>query len=115
MNLHKHLANRLAIATLACVALLASMAIANAEDGYRLWLRYDAVPQQSLASYRTHVTAIFVPGNSSTLEAIRAELIEGCSGLLNEKVPATDAVRDGAIVVGTPASSPLIAGLKWQG
>ncbi|HWP44215.1 MAG TPA: alpha-glucuronidase family glycosyl hydrolase, partial [Blastocatellia bacterium] len=88
---------------------------ARAEDGYRLWLRYDPLPRPSLDIYRSRVTAVVTPGGSATLDAIRTELVEGCSGLLGRRIPvATDADRDGAVIVGTPKRSPLIAGLKWE-
>jgi alpha-glucuronidase len=88
---------------------------AAAEDGYRLWLRYDPLPKQMSEVYRPQVTSIVAPGGSATLEAIRNELVNGCEGLLGGSVPVADKVdRDGAIVVGTPKSSPLIAGLKWE-
>src|SRR5262245_14735992 len=87
----------------------------KAEDGYRLWLRYDQLPKQMIDNYRPRVTSIVAPGGSATLDAIRAELVNGCEGLLGGSVPVADKVgRDGAIVVGTPKSSPLIAGLKWE-
>jgi alpha-glucuronidase len=87
----------------------------TAEDGYRLWLRYDPLPNLMIDAYRSRVTAIVVHGRSATLDALRAELVEGCSGLLGNPVPvAEDLLRDGALIVGTPESSPLIASLKWQ-
>jgi alpha-glucuronidase len=90
-------------------------ASARAEDGYRLWLRYDPLPQTMITVYRPRVASVVVPGTSATLDAIRSELVGGCSGLLGRSLPALAEIdRDGAIVVGTPASSPLIAGLKWQ-
>ena len=50
---------------------------------------------------------------ASTLEAARLELSRGLSGLLGQEVPYSDAVsKDGVIVVGTPETSPLIAGLN---
>src|SRR2546427_5385854 len=95
--------------------LLFTGAIANADDGYRLWLRYDPLPQQAIASYRPRVECIVVPGNSATLDAIRAELDNGLAGLLGTAIPiAREVDRDGAIVVGTPRSSPLVASLKWD-
>src|SRR5262249_8461248 len=88
---------------------------AGAEDGYRLWLRYDPLPQQMIEVYRPRVTSIVALGDSATIEAIRSELVSGYGGLLGGAVPVAEKVdRDGAIVVGTPKSSPLIAGLKWE-
>jgi alpha-glucuronidase len=56
-----------------------------------------------------------VGGNSATLNAVRSELVGGCSGLLGSPIQTAATVqRDGAVVVGTPASSPLIAGLHWD-
>jgi alpha-glucuronidase len=88
---------------------------ATAEDGYRLWLRYDRLPERVLAAYRTRVASVVVPGSSPTLDAIRTELVTGCSGLLGQPIPvAADIDRDSALVVGTPKSSPIIAGLGWS-
>jgi alpha-glucuronidase len=88
---------------------------AAAEDGYRLWLRYEPLPEQMIKVYRPQVTSVVAPGDSATLEAIRAELLKGCTGMLGRSLPVSkDVESDGAIVVGTPESSPLIAGLKWQ-
>ena len=88
----------------------------KAEDGYRLWLRYDALPTQMIAVYRPRVTCVEVTGNSATLDALRAELVSGCSGLLGRPVPILNELsRDGAVIVGTPQSSPLIKSLRWEG
>jgi alpha-glucuronidase len=87
----------------------------TAEDGSRLWLRYERLPKQMIEVYRPRVTAVVVAGNSTTLDAIRTELIHGCTGLLDSPLTAAEKVdRDGAIVVGTPKSSPLMASLKWS-
>ena len=68
-----------------------------------------------IEAYRPRVTSIVAPGGSATLEAIRSELSNGCAGLLGGAVTVAEKIeRDGAIVVGTPKSSPLIAGLKWE-
>lgn len=88
---------------------------ARADDGYRLWLRYDPLPREMIAVYRPRLTHIVVPGHSATLDAIRAELVNGCSGLLGYTIPLGNGVeRDGALLVGTPQSSALIASLKWE-
>ena len=93
---------------------LFTAAVAKAEDGYRLWLRYDPLPGEMIGAYRPRVTSVVVQGRSATLDAIRAELADGCTGLLGGPVPVAGGVdRAGAVVVGTPQSSPLIAGLRW--
>lgn len=103
------------IVCLAVAAQFLIAAAARAEDGYRLWLRYDPLPGQMINVYRPRITAVVVPGRSPTLDAIRAELVNGFSGLLGASVPvAEDATRDGAVVVGTPKSCSLIAGLRWE-
>lgn len=83
--------------------------LAVADDGYRLWLRYEPLP----ANARPAIPSIVVFGNSATANATREEIVAGCRGLLGRSVAAAERIeRDGAIVVGTPQTSPLIAGLK---
>src|SRR3954471_13937839 len=84
---------------------------ARAEDGYDLWLRYRPVEASALAQYRPLAAAIVSEGTSPSLEAAKAELTQGLSGLLDRTV-RVGAVADGAVVIGTPAASPLIAGLN---
>jgi alpha-glucuronidase len=99
----------------AAVALLASVSVraTPVEDGYRLWLRYDPLPTENADVYRPLVTSVVMTGNSSMHAAIREELVEACSGLLGRPVPATNHLKGpGAVIVGTPKSSAIIAGLK---
>jgi len=109
---------RNSIGLIACVTVALQLflgASTKAEDGYRLWLRYELLPKQTIAAYRPRVTSVVAPGKSASLNAIRAELVEGCTGLLGRPVSVADTVvSDGAIVVGTPTSSSLISGLGWQ-
>ena len=95
--------------------LFAAASGAQGEDGYRLWRRYDQLPAQALTRYRTQVSEIVVSGKSAMLDALRAELVEACSGLLGSPVPSgVEVNRDGAVVAGTPQSSPLIKSLHWE-
>jgi alpha-glucuronidase len=84
---------------------------ARAEDGYDLWLRYRPMEASALAQYRPLATAIVSEGNSPSLNAAKNELTHGLSGLLDRPV-RPGPLADGAVVIGTPASSPSIAGLK---
>jgi alpha-glucuronidase len=90
--------------------LLFAAAIVSAEDGYRLWLRYDQVPAPTLAAYRSRITSVIVEGRSPTAEIIKNELRNGLNGLLGTSVPLAEKVEsDGAILVATSNSS-LITG-----
>ncbi|HEX3229229.1 MAG TPA: alpha-glucuronidase family glycosyl hydrolase, partial [Pyrinomonadaceae bacterium] len=94
--------------------LLFAAAIVSAEDGYRLWLRYDQVPVPTLAAYRSRITSVIVEGRSPTAEIIKNELRNGLNGLLGTSVPLAEKVEsDGAILVATSNSS-LITGAKWK-
>lgn len=81
------------------------------EDGYELWLRYGAVGHPVLAEYRAALTHIVVEGASATLQAARDELAFALPCLLGASVPLADMAGRGALVAGTPHSSPLIAAL----
>ena len=94
------------------LGLLASTG-ARAEDGYELWLRYRPLAAAgALAAGRSAFTEVVVEGDSPTLRAARGELVRGLRGLLDREVPAATAVtRDGAVLAGTPRTSPAIAAL----
>lgn len=113
MNSKRHHSTAALIASFTAVLMFFAGASARAEDGYRLWLRYDPLPERMIAIYRPRVTAIVAPGDSATLRAVREELVNGCAGLLGGSIAATETVdRAGAVVVGTPKNSPVIARLN---
>jgi alpha-glucuronidase len=85
----------------------------NADDGYRLWLRYEPLPARSLSTYRQRIKSISVQGQSATFDVIRAELNEGCSGLLGTSVEIRNR-DDTSVVVGLPQTSNLIRRLRWE-
>lgn len=54
-----------------------------AENGYRLWLRYDKISDSKLLdSYNSFLTGIVMTGNSETIKAAHEELLGGLNGLL---------------------------------
>lgn len=84
-----------------------------AEDGYRLWLRYDLVKDKSLLTqYRNSITGIMKGGNSTTAAIIRDELQNGLSGLLGKNIFLQNKIIAGSIVTGTPHESDLIRSLS---
>ena len=82
----------------------------RAETGSELWLRYKPLAD---LSYRKAVTSIVVPSRSPTGEVIAAELVRGLSGLLGSPIARVERLSPGAVIAGTPATSPLIAALGW--
>ena len=87
---------------------------ASAEDGYRLWLRYDLISnQQKLVAYRQQLKGWMIEGNSPTLTVTKSELQLGLEGLLGLFRPSvSDIQTDGIVVAGTPTSSLLVASLN---
>jgi alpha-glucuronidase len=80
-----------------------------AEDGYRLWLRYDLVSDKTLlAKYRTGITSIIAGGNSATAVIAKEELQNGLRNLLGKNIASSTNIVDGTIVAGTPASLAVI-------
>jgi alpha-glucuronidase len=101
-----------ALTLLISLLLLAVPALAHAEDGYELWLRYRPVEAPLQPQYRAHATSLFVAGSSPTVAAARDELRRGLGGMLERPLVTSNEIRDGGIVVGTPTSSSLVAGLN---
>lgn len=91
----------------------------RAEDGYRLWLRYDRIADtRLLQEYREQIISCrFETAGSAILQAARQELMTGLAGLLGRPArPASGEspqLIDGTLIVGTPSSSPIIDMLHW--
>jgi alpha-glucuronidase len=83
------------------------------EDGSQLWLRYPRVVLPGrLAEYQAAITQIVGAGSSATLQAAQAELVRGLGGLTARTIPVTgQPTAAGAVVLGTPASSTIVAAL----
>jgi alpha-glucuronidase len=86
----------------------------KAENGYRLWLRYDLVSNPTLlAHYRSNCRDVLFEGNSETISAAKNELTIGLKGLLGKDVKVVKSVtQDGCLIIGTPYHSSIIASLK---
>ncbi|HEX5664253.1 MAG TPA: alpha-glucuronidase family glycosyl hydrolase [Xanthomonadaceae bacterium] len=85
----------------------------RAEDGYELWLRYRPVESAHSGEYRGAALQLVAAATTPTQIVTRAELRRGLRGLLGAAVPLSDVVTsNGALIVGTPASSPLVGKLE---
>jgi alpha-glucuronidase len=81
----------------------------RAEDGYRLWLRYDKIDNsQLLKQYQQQISGLRINISSPTLNAANEELLNGLQGLLNKKIPDQNEVNNGSIIAGTTESNPEI-------
>ena len=84
-----------------------------AEDGYRLWLRYDLIKDVKLRTeYASAFNEIVLPKETEILKSATAELRLAIGGLIG-KAPTTGKMisKSGSVVLGT-AGAPVIASLN---
>ncbi|ARS36455.1 alpha-glucuronidase family glycosyl hydrolase [Pontibacter actiniarum] len=81
-----------------------------AEDGYRLWQRYEQVQDAArLQAYRQALNELVVQGNSPTLTVAQQELQTGLSSLLGQPLAAVKSpTKQNILVAGTPSGSALV-------
>ena len=88
-------------------------ALCCAEDGYRLWLRYDKVQNNSiLQQYRGKISSVLFYGNSATLNAAKNELKTGLQGLLDKQIADASSVINGTIIIFTRGSKGVVSSEK---
>jgi alpha-glucuronidase len=91
-----------------------STELLSADDGYRLWLRYDVISDKAVLNhYNKSISGWIIEGESPVLISCKNEMKLGLNGLLGCDVPVVSSVKkNGIIIAGTPSNSPLIASLK---
>ena len=84
--------------------------VASAEDGYRLWLRYDLIADTSVRTANASaLTSLIARDDSPAERVVVAELTRGLSGLLGAApARAMSVTSDGTLIVGTPARVPAL-------
>ena len=102
---------RLLVAALLLI-ILAAPGGAWAEDGYRLWLRFDQLSPDRVSRYAPHATSIAGNPSSPILANAQRELRSGLQSLFGRPVPLAPTPASGGILIGTPRSSRLIADLR---
>lgn len=85
----------------------------KAEDGYKLWLRYDRIDDPQLREqYQKQISGILTGSSTDIAEAASDELQAGLESMLGMRIPQVSKVsKNGILVTGTPESSPVIASL----
>jgi alpha-glucuronidase len=84
-----------------------------AENGYRLWLRYDRVNNpQLLTDYNKRIAGLHFSGTSPTATVTRKEISLGLNGLLGRTLSFSDEAKANYIIAGTPVASAAIASLS---
>jgi alpha-glucuronidase len=98
------------------LALVALPVAARAEDGYDLWLRYAPIESAPLRdAYRQAIAGLVVQQTPATAAIVTKEMTRALKGLIGVDVPAWTSVGgDGALVIGTPAGSPIVKALEWD-
>lgn len=83
-------------------------AVAHAEDGYRLWLRYEKINDSKLLQeYQRTISSLLFTDTSATLFAAKEELVNGMQGLLGKTIPTTDKITDRTILAGTGSNATI--------
>ncbi|WP_443021560.1 alpha-glucuronidase family glycosyl hydrolase [Sphingobium sp. AntQ-1] len=91
---------------MAATALTPVMApVAQAEDGYDLWLRYAPADQARKPGLAAHATAIVAAGTSPTLTIATQELQRGIAGMTGAIPTVSATIQQGALWLATPASA----------
>lgn len=83
-----------------------------AEDGYRLWLRYEQVEDASLVKkYRKSIEEAVVFGDSPTSDAIRSELEFGLRGILGilPKIDNKISEEKNILIIGASKNQQIIS------
>jgi alpha-glucuronidase len=82
----------------------------QAEDGYRIWLRYDKIQEsQKLSHYNQAVKSLIALGDSPTIRAAKEELKLGANGLLGNALPEVATIKaDGVVIIGK-VTEPLLS------
>lgn len=70
-----------------------------AEDGYRLWLRYDRLQTNVAERYLNQLTGWHVSGKSPTVDVIKSELAEGFKGLLGQQIRENNRPGQSSLVI----------------
>ena len=96
-------------AVITCIFLIGCLPL-QAEDGYRLWLRYNTIDDlRLLQEYRQQLTGLVLNPSTDILRSAAKELTTALEGLLGKKITTSQTITTGSIVVGTHAQFPILS------
>lgn len=93
--------------------LLTTGLVNYADNGYRLWLKYDKLQDRKLlAIYKNKMQEISLHGNSPTIQKAKEEITAASQGLLDVTPKwTTGNTSNSNLLIGTPAADILIASM----
>jgi alpha-glucuronidase len=85
----------------------------GAEDGYKLWMRYDPISDKALLGrYNKSISGLMIEGSSPTMLIAGEEIRNGLATMLGKEIPRITSIKThGLIIAGTPENSRIIASL----
>lgn len=72
---------------------------ALADNGYRLWLKYDPLNKNIKSVYAEQIKSIYLDSSSPTLKIAQQELKSAIKGLMSYEVSSRSILNDGAVVL----------------
>lgn len=95
----------LKLAAITCFFLFAIPALLHADDGYRLWMRYDKISNTGiLQQYKKIISSAAVIGNSATIAKAREELRNGLTGLTGTSLSMASVSGSATLIAGNASS-----------
>ncbi len=83
------------------------------DDGYRLWLKYDKIKNNSIRNlYLNQIKGWKIEGNSSTHEAAKEELQNGLNSLLGKNIKEVKEVKNNIVYASIYSQSDILKNLK---
>jgi alpha-glucuronidase len=89
------------------------LSVSHADDGYRLWLRYDKIENPALLSqYKNQIRSFHFYDASPTITIARKELSDALKGLLGQPVPENGSASNGSLLIFKNESHGIDASTK---
>lgn len=86
-----------------------------ADDGYRMWLKYDQITSTAHKTYYQELLrSIYLPGESETINAIRYELDLAIAGLLGKEYTRLQSDHTASLIISKPVNSALVRSMVTE-